>query len=195
MIILILIVIATTIGITFAFLASTATQTNPNTMTTSCFNITFGDSNGSNLINLNTAGHYAYPMTEQVALSKITPYTFTVTNNCTVENSSSNMDYVVTLSSITGQTSNLKNYLKYKLNKTNTPTVTGTATNLTNTTYVLPASTISTYGLDTTYELGRGTLAPGASATYSLYLWIADTADNTVMNKSFTGKLIVYVNM
>ena len=192
LIITILIVIASTVGITFAYLSISTTQTTANTLETSCFRVTFGD---SNTISLNTAGKYAYPMSEATALNKLTPYTFTVTNNCTNANSAGSMNYVITLSSLTGATSNLKPYLKYKLNKTNSPTSTGTATSLTTTSYTLPSQTISTYGIDTTYQLGTGTLAAGASATYNLYLWIDESAGNSVMDYSFTGKLIVYVDM
>lgn len=192
LIISILIVIASTVGITFAYLSISATQTTANTFETSCFKVTFAD---SNTISLNTAGKYVYPMSESTALSKLTPYTFTITNGCTSANSAGSVNYVITLSSLTGTTSNLKPYLKYKLNKTNSPTLTGTATSLTTTTYTLPTQTISTYGIDTTYQLGTGTLAAGASATYNLYLWIDESAGNSVMDYSFTGKLIVYVDM
>ena len=48
------------------------------------------------------------------------------------------------------------------------------------------------YNLDTTYNLMSGTLAPGESVTYNLYLWIDENADNSIMGNTFTGKVLIY---
>ena len=37
-----------------------------------------------------------------------------------------------------------------------------------------------------------GTLAPGESVTYNLYLWIDENADNSIMGNTFTGKVLIY---
>ena len=50
-------------------------------------------------------------------------------------------------------------------------------------------------GIDTSYTLVEGTLAPGESATYNLRLWIDETAGNDVMNNSFTGRVLIYSYM
>ena len=50
-------------------------------------------------------------------------------------------------------------------------------------------------GIDRSYGLITGTLAPGETVSYDLYLWIDETANNDVMGYNFTGKVLVYAYM
>ena len=59
-------------------------------------------------------------------------------------------------------------------------------------TYDLSAAIKSSEGIDTSYNLVEGTLAPGASVTYNLRLWIDEAAGNEVMNQTFNGRILVY---
>ena len=191
----IMILITITIGTSYSYYSIAAEQTNPNEISTSCFNITFSE-NTNSFISLNSDNRYAYPMSEATALSKLTPYEFTIENTCTTANSSIDTKYVVLLSTLTTTTSNLTGYINYKINQTLPTTITGTTKLLTTETYNnLPAEIITANNLDTNYILETGTLEPGASKTFNLYLWIKDDADNTVMSKNFTGKILVYSYM
>ena len=191
----IMILLTLTIGTSYSFYSVSDVQTNPNELTTTCFDISFNDNNGSSTIQLNSDGKYAYPMSEASALSKLTPYEFTLTNNCTSSNASAGVNYVVTLNTLTATTSNLTSYLKYKLNRTLPSAVTGTTAALTANPYNLAASIKTEQGIDTSYSLTSGTLAPGDSATYKLYLWIDESAGNDIMGYNFNGKILVYSYM
>jgi len=182
----IMILLTLTIGTSYSYYSISDEQTNPNVITTTCFNVSYSE--GSSSIALNTTGNYAYPMSEATALANLRPYTFTITNNCTSANAKSGVNYVVTLNTLTDTPSTLTSSLKYKLNTT------GTTGKLT-TPYALNANVKSSEGVDTSYQLHAGTLAPGASTTFNLYLWIDEAAGNSIMGQSFTGKVLVYSYM
>ena len=190
-VITLLILVTITIGTSYSFYSVSDTQTDPNSLTTTCFQISY---NGSNAINLTGDGKYAYPMSEETALTK-TPYTFTIKNVCTTENANGGINYDVSLNTLTATPSNLTPSLNYKLNKTAPTTVTGTTSLLTNSQDKLGANIKSSYGVDTSYNLISGTLAPNESVTYDLYLWIDENAGNSVMGNTFNGKILVYAYM
>jgi len=77
MIVLLILSIITTIaivsGVTYAYLTVNAKQTLANKIETGCFSTSFTSSNNINMT--------SYPMSSVKAL-KLTPYKFTVTNNC-----------------------------------------------------------------------------------------------------------------
>ena len=56
-------------------------------------------------------------------------------------------------------------------------------------------SEILNLDLDASYNLVTGTLAPGESITYNLYLWIDENANTDIMNQTFTGRVLVYSYM
>lgn len=188
----IMILITLTIGTSYSYYSVASEQTNPNELTTTCFDVSFTD---ADVINLNATGNYMYPMNEATALSKLTPYKFTITNNCTSANASSGINYVVTLNTLTAQTSNLTNYLNYKLNVASPTTETGTTAALITNPYDLNPNIKTDQGIDTSYSLATGILAPGESKTYQLYLWIDESAGNEVMGYNFTGKVLIYSYM
>lgn len=188
----IMIMITLTVGTSYSYYAVSDVQKDPNVLTTTCFDISFTD---SNVINLNSSGAYAYPMNEATALAKLRPYQFTITNNCTVDNASKAVNYVVTLNTLTNTTSTLTNYLKYKLNTTLPTAVSGTTSLLTANPYDLNTNIKTSEGIDQSYSLASGTLASGESKTFNLYLWIDESAGNDIMGYGFTGKVLLYTYM
>src|SRR5574344_2658857 len=101
-----LLVLTITIGISYAYWKLNFTQTAANSLATDCFSITFTEDNNISLIN-------AYPLVDADG-EKLTPYTFTIKNNCT-----SYASYQVNLEVL--NTSTLADsYLKMQLDS-NTP--------------------------------------------------------------------------
>ena len=184
-----IVVIAAT-SVTYAYLSYNATQTDENIVTTSCFDISYSDSDS---ISLNSNGNYAYPMSEDSA-NRLTPYSFTITNTCTTTNSKDPINYVVTLNTLTSSPSTIElSKVRYRLDMTNPTSSTGTSALMSEAaTYDLSAAIKSSEGIDTSYNLVEGTLAPGASVTYNLRLWIDEAAGNEVMNQTFNGRILVY---
>lgn len=179
-----------TVGTSYSYYSISETQKDPNTLNTTCFNVSFSDGDA---ISMNQAGNYAYPMSEATALTK-TPYTFTITNTCTSSNSSTPIKYNITLNTLTATPSNLTNYLRYKLNQTAPRVLNGTSAMLTSNVYPMSSELKTRYGVDTSYSLGSGTLAAGESKTFKLYLWIDENTGNEIMEPAhtFNGKVLVY---
>lgn len=184
----VMILMVITVGTSYSYYSISETQKDPNTLNTTCFNVSYSDGNA---ITMNKAGEYAYPMSEAKALTK-TPYTFTITNTCTTSNSSAPIKYNITLNTLTATPSNLTSNIRYKLNQTSPSTVNGTSAMLTNNIYQMSSELKTRYGVDTSYLLGSGTLAAGESKTFKLYLWIDENAGNEVMERTFAGKILVY---
>ena len=184
-----IVVIAAT-SVTYAYLSYNATQTDENIVTTSCFDISYSDSDS---ISLNSNGNYAYPMSEDSA-NRLTPYSFTITNTCTTTNSTDPINYVVTLNTLTSSPSTIElSKVRYRLDMTNPTSSTGTSALMSEAaTYDLSAAIKSSEGIDTSYNLVEGTLAPGASVTYNLRLWIDESATTDVIGQTFTGRVLVY---
>ena len=70
----VLLIFSLVIGISYAAWRLTLTQTNQNTLASSCFDITFEEENPILLEN-------TFPMYDEDGKT-LTPYTFTITNNC-----------------------------------------------------------------------------------------------------------------
>lgn len=179
----VMILITITIGTSYSYYSVSDVQENPNTLTSTCFNIEYTEGTEGS-INLENS----YPMSEANALA-LKPYEFTITNTCGAGNQTVN--YVVTLNTLTDSPSTLTSSLNYKLNKTAPTAIVGTTGTL-STPYALNPNIKSDEGIDTSYSLEVGTLAPGDSKTFNLYLWINENATNDVMGQSFEGKVLVY---
>jgi len=179
-----MILVTITIGTSYSYYSVSDVQSEANTLTSTCFDITYNDNGGSSAIKLTNA----YPMTEAKALSG-TPYTFTIKNTCAAGNQT--VKYVVTLNTLKASPSTLTSSLNYKLNRTAPSALAGTTGTLA-TPYELNPNVKTSEGIDTSYSIETGTLAPGESKTYNLYLWINENAGNDVMSQSFTGKVLVY---
>lgn len=121
-----------------------------------------------------------YPMTEDVALNVVTPYTFQVRNNSS--NRYANIEIVI--ESKTGNQITNDALIDVKINS-------GTKVRL-NT----PITAV-TEGYSNGYLILSDTLSPKETKTYDLRLWINENANNiaddpnNVENKSWNGKIIV----
>lgn len=181
----IMILVTITIGTSYSYYSVSDVQTDYNTLATTCFDITYSD---RDVIKMNSDGNYAYPMDEADALTK-TPYSLTITNTCTDTNSSAPIKYDLSINTLTSPTSNLTPYIRYKLGSEASAVLT---TKLDSS---MASSLKSQYSIANSYKLTSGTLAPGASVTYNLNLWIDANAGNDIMGNTFTGKVLVYAYM
>ena len=182
-------------GVTYAYWQKNYAQKEANKIKSGCFSFELTDENSISLTN-------TYPMSEKDAM-KSNPYTFTITNNCSID-----MYYNVTLN--TTGSSDLDNYLNYKLvdEKGNTvgPKIIGstkkydeynnyTYTDENNNTYDILNSYILTSGSLTKATMNSNNSAvvtKGQSKTYKLYIWMDESVEDlSTMGKSFTGKIIV----
>ncbi len=182
-------------GVSYAYWQKNYAQKSTNKIKSGCFSFELTDENPINLTN-------TYPMSETDAM-KNTPYTFTITNNCSID-----MYYNVTLN--TTGSSDLDNYLDYKLvdEKGNTvgPKIIGstkkydeynnyTYTDENNNTYNILNSYILTSGSLTKATMNSdnsSVVSKGQSKTYKLYVWMDESVEDlSTMGKSFTGKVIV----
>ena len=155
-----------------------------NIVSVGCFDIEFTEQTSS--IGLNNT----YPVNDAKGLSS-TPYTFTITNKCTVDAS-----YDVTLNTLTTNTME-KGWLKYALQKSSeakpsTGTNLGTIDN-----YNTATEELQIPNLDKSIIIESGTLKgrssaetdDGESVTYNLYLWMDETTGNEAMNTRFEGSV------
>ncbi len=187
-IIAILLVISLFVSSSYAFWKVTEEQSTANTLGTSCFKLTFEDSSSKSINLTNT-----YPMVDASGL-KTTPYTFKLTNNC--ENA---LKYTVYLNTLTPTATAIPDAkIKYTLKKdsgTEKASLLGSATkNQDKSSFSTSSSIVTSYKLDTaggTSTPATGTLAKGASVTYSLKLWIDSTAGNEVEGKAFNAEVAV----
>src|SRR5574344_2023744 len=168
-IVVILLVLTVTIGVSYAYWKLSFVQTTANTIASDCFSITFTeDTSNISLTN-------AYPILDTDG-EKLTPYTFTIKNNCT-----SYASYQVNVETL--NTSTLADsYLKMELDS-NTPKLLTSNSTVTKT--LSDATTSST--------LPNGYLDPSASQTYNLRIWMKDstTATDDAQNKTWNGKVTV----
>ena len=157
-----------------------------NIVSVGCFDIEFTEQTSS--IGLNNT----YPVSDAKGLSS-TPYTFTITNKCTVDAS-----YDVTLNTLTTNTME-KGWLKYALQKSSEAKPT-TGINLgTITNYNKATEELQVPNLDESIIIKSGTLKgrssaetdDGESVTYNLYLWMDETTGNEAMNTRFEGSINV----
>ena len=182
-------------GVSYAYWQKNYAQKSTNKIKSGCFSFELTDENPINLTN-------TYPMSENDAM-KNTPYTFTITNNCSID-----MYYNVTLN--TTGSSDLDNYLNYKLVDENGNTVGPKIIGSTNkydeyNNYTYTDENNNTYNILNSYILTSGSLTKatmnsdnsavvtkGQSKTYKLYIWMDESVEDlSTMGKSFIAKVIV----
>ena len=172
-ILLVVLVAIIFIGGTYAYWRLTLTQTEQNELASACFDITISDE--QNDINLQRAA----PISDEEGMS-LTPYTFTITNNCsTFASYSVNLELLNTILEANRLSAG---FVKVALDE-NTPTVLNTNTSVTPT-------------LDNAYEayeLTTGYLDANESVTYNLRLWMdgAVTIEDDAMNKQLESKITI----
>ena len=182
-------------GVSYAYWQKNYAQKSTNKIKSGCFSFELTDENPINLAN-------TYPMSETDAM-KNTPYTFTITNNCSID-----MYYNVTLN--TTGSSDLDNYLNYKLvdekgNTVGPKIIESTKKYDEYNNYTYTDENNNTYNILNSYILTSGSLSKatmnsdnsavvtkGQSKTYKLYVWMDESVEDlSTMGKSFTGKVIV----
>ena len=176
-IILVIAICLILIGTSFALWYLTLAQTDSNKIATSCFNITL--TNEQNAINLQRA----YPILDEEG-KELTPYTFTITNNC--PDYASYTINLELLETVLEENRLDAQYVKVMLNEENPVLLSTKKSDITPT-------------LDNAYkayELGAGYLEANESATYNLRLWIDGdvTLEDPVEGRSISSKITVTAN-
>ena len=148
-----------------------------------CFKIEFTESSSSIALS-NT-----YPMSDSKGLT-ITPYTFKITNKCTIDAS-----YSIVLSSLTtnGINDNNIKYVIYETSKPSSGTILTSATAYTDT-----ANLVNVRNRKNSYQIATGGLKGateengiGGSKTYNLILWLDEATGNEAMRKTFEASINV----
>ena len=180
-----------------------------------CFQIQYEEATGTEIHLQNT-----YPVSDSKGLNG-TPYTFTITNTCTIDDS-----YIVTLNtknsnkieagtvevgkdnqgnSITEpfEAYNMKDKIKFAIsfannketedsNKPTLGTNLGEFSRIDGNINEDKSELTIVDDLDESIIIGRGTLTENQSNTYHLYLWLdAETAGNEIMNQKFEASINV----
>ncbi len=165
------------IGASFALWQITLQQETTNTISSSCFSITFLEENGTN-INLENA----YPITDMKG-SSLTPYKFKIKNNCEAFAS-----YSIALETLEQSTLDI-NYLKVKLNEEKAKILTKN-----------PAATPVLENVQSAYILDSWYLDVNEEKEYDLRAWLDESimydTPNT-QNAIWQGKITInssYIN-
>lgn len=154
-------------GSAFAVFTTSVKEEDYNTIAVGTLNITFGT---ESTIDLNGQ----YPVTDAVGLAS-TAYTFTIKNTGTLAAS-----YTVHIQDDTDMISQDgcsgsqldKNYIKYSLD--------GKLVNI-----------LGNMANNNNYQIASDTLEAGASKTYTIRVWIANGAPNSILNTHYHGKIVV----
>ena len=145
---LILGVIVATVGVSYALWCVSFSSTNDNSLTATCFNVSFKEQN-------NISIEKAYPLTDEDS-KKLTPYTFTITNNCDTYAS-----YDINLEVLNTSTLTNMNYIKMSLDDDILSLVPS-----------LDVTTKTLSNASSAYKISTGYLIAKESKTYNLRLWL-----------------------
>ena len=151
------------IGASYALLTMTLEGDKKITLTAGILKVDFTDGNYINLDNV-------APMTDAQG-QKTTPYTFTITNTGNI-----NAYYHVSLEEDVNNTLN-NSYLKMRLTSDNG--------------YDSGVVKVSSYGTGNFEIKGEETLEPSDKVTYTLWMWLDETADNSAQGKEYKSKIVV----
>ncbi len=165
-----LIVTFTVIGVSYAVWRLILSQTNKNSLATTCFSVSMTDSNAISL-------EKAYPIIDEEG-KKLTPYTFTITNNC-----DSYVKYEVNLELLNTSTLTNMDYIKLMLDDESPAVISS---------YDVTTKTIS--DATTAYKIKTGYLDANESKTYNLRLWVDESVTMTtegIQNRLFESKITV----
>ena len=157
------------IGLSYAWWRYTAIQDKTNVGISKCLKLEL--TNQSDEINLTNM----YPITDEEG-RKLTPYTFTLTNTCTMS-----AEYTLNMEMLEGTTLNSK-YLAIMVNNGNINLLSSYDTATT----VIDGSTESR-------TIDTGILMPNGSKDYSISLWMdkSVTLSDDAQNKTFKSKVVV----
>ena len=173
----ILLVIVSVVGVTYAFLSTGGTQEQANTFNSGCLSIRLTNESAS--INLTNT----FPITDIEGLNT-TSYDFTIENTC-----STATNYQINLESLNPVSNTLDaDYIKVSLSSDTVGNVISTLSDNTTTTSYIDGSYIS-------HNLYTGTIAGNTTKTYHLRLWIDyDATVAQAANKTYESKINVIAN-
>lgn len=177
----IMLVIALTIGGSYALWMITANQKNANEIASGCFNVTFEEETGSDIKLLNT-----FPIPDEEGLATV-PYKFKIKNICTID-----ANYTITLNSF-GTMSNFmsETAIKYAIDDAKKLGSTFKSNNLEVAIENVDTSNIDVDDLKKSYILKDGFLRVGEEKEFALYLWMNETATIEEANKIFQAKVYI----
>ena len=158
------------VGVSYALWRASFSSTNDNSLTATCFNVSFTDQN-------NISIEKAYPLLDKDG-KKLTPYEFTITNNC-----DSYVKYDINLEVLNTSTLTNMNYIKLMLDD-GTPALVSS--------YNVTTKTLS--NASSAYKISTGYLDAKESKTYNLRLWLDENVTGEtegVQNNTFTSKISV----
>jgi hypothetical protein len=164
----ILLAILLIIGISFAYWIITHLHTEKNINSNICFTTSFIKDNDINLDD-------QFMMTDSDG-AKLTPYTFTITNTCSVA-----IEYQVNMEVLNTTTADLS-YIRTKLN--DEPSVILKR-------YATVAPTMD--DVSSSYKLTSDYIEAGEQLTYNLRLWINQDANDDIQNKTFSAKVAIII--
>ena len=151
------------LGASYALLTMTLEGDKTITLTAGILKVDFTDGNYINLDN-------AAPISDAQG-QKLTPYTFTITN-----------------------TGNITAYYHVSLEEEDTNTLTNNylKMRLTNDAgYDSGVVKVNSYGTGNFEIKGEETLEPSDKVTYTLWMWLDETADNSAQGKEYKSKIVV----
>ena len=158
------------VGVSYALWRASFSSTNDNSLTATCFNVSFADQN-------NISIEKAYPLLDKDG-KKLTPYEFTITNNC-----DSYAKYDINLEVLNTSTLTNMDYIKLMLDD-GTPTLVSS--------YNVTTKTLS--NASSAYKISTGYLDAKESKTYNLRLWLDENVTGEtegVQNNTFASKITV----
>lgn len=171
------------LGYSYSLWIKTYEATEPSTITSGCFTITFEEKSKS--ISLKNT----YPVTDATALSKIKPYQISVSNTC----STTDAGYSITLNTIalaSGKTKLDDQYIKIAVGIDSTKPASGTLLNQmevnTETENIEVSGTLLT-----SYIINTGYIPKGTSKSFNVYLWLDENATTAVQGQSFEAGISV----
>ena len=159
----ILVSIIALIGATYALLTMTIQGDKKVSLTAGILKVDFSEGNNINLTN-------AAPVSDAQG-QKTTPYTFTITNTGNI-----NAYYHVSLEEDVNNTLS-NSYLKMRLTN--------------NQGYDSGVVKVNSYGTGTFNIKSEETLEPSDTVTYTLWMWLDETADNSAQGKEYKSKIVV----
>jgi len=159
-------------GTTYAYMSFSISGKNDSVITAACLKLELTDENGINLTS-------TVPMSDEVGLTQ-TPYTFTISNKCTID-----MNYMVLLNVL--NTSNTDNLSKVKIAfsgaYSSSPVLINTLTPWSDTS-IVPSN------VSGSYLATSGALLVGETKTFNVNMWI--DIDVTTFVGSLQSKVMVY---
>ena len=165
----VLLAMSVLIGVSYSLWRITLAQETANTLTTSCFDVTFTEDNNISLQN-------AYPLYDEDG-KKLTPYTFTIQNNCEAYATYNIQLEVLSSSSLANE------HLKIQINEEE-PVILNT----------LETGEVTLSEADEAYILDTGTLDLSEGKTYTLRVWLDEDVTletEGVQNTSWSAKVTV----